>query len=1761
MRIRNGTIEIKLAMDGRQFDRDLRKAQQTSEAFAGNVSQRMGRAKKGFDSVAKAAGLTGKEVQELEDRMKRGLAADSASRSLNTLARNAGLTSKEVRELEKRMGLTEQRMQKLGNAAGMVGKRLLAVGAAYASWRALSNIVGTATRDFAEFESALVDMGKVTSQSRKEIEAMAMGMDRALGDPTALVRGYYQVISAGVTDVAEAQGLLVTAAKASKAAHLDQAETIKAVTKLMAGFEGQFRDAADATDLLFKTEKLGQTSFAELVPIIGNVASMANMAGASIEEMTGFLAAFTQTAGSTSQAATQLEGVLRAIIKPTENMRKAIESLGYESGRALVEDEGLIDSIRLLAEEAEKSGLELGKLFESSEALTGLGPALANNFATITANVQELGDRAGTTQKAFAEYGETFQAAKDTFDSTIRAFAIEFGEELAPTILAGLQDFSSWTANNKDDIVTTFEAVGGSIRFVAESIGWMVEQTAKLDRALSDMQNERLKRLQKLDPEYFTGTTKEELSYLQQKAEYDYQQAVELKRSMSGGGSEFFAPGSAVGSTRSPAVTSAPKPPRQPGGPGSGSSGTDEAERAAKELLRIREELTRDLKKLTLNEYEYKTWALEQEVEKVRQSQGYILASAETRAEVERDLQERLNQELAVLDQERAQSYRDTMAAAIDDVRQMVERQVEARRDLASSTGDVAGYYEEELSLLNMQLDALGDAVEYADQRRLIEQQINQTIAERDMDRQALMMEGIAESAVENHKALADAYRDLPSDAFDAFGDAAKDAFSGIIDGSENAVEALQSMAQSFIDSLSDMIIDIAMMEVKDAIFGSIVGGKNGEREAGTSNTPNATDESFGILESIGSLFDKNATTSQMFQGGASVLGLGAMGVGAAVGGKTGDAITSGGTGLISGALSGASIGAGIGSGYPVVGTIVGAVVGAVVGVVSSLLSPEPEAPTPPPQAVMQAMALSYGGGNVTGGTYTLDSYGRINPTLPGPNEMGALQEEWDEKFDDMEDAAKTLQIDFDRGWRSTFKFFTGLITQDLAEWASFNMANSAASHAVGDLTGAIEYFKGASETGVDVITRLGESLSAMNDQFGSVGVDLDAMAGVTESVLLDIAESMGEIGESAEVTAQRLERFRVQITQLARAQYADLLVEAVGGEDNFKKAAELFATRAMTALERAMATVEYSEANLRRGLAEAEGRLPGFAASMIGDSTEAFWSAYSEAMTQSMPPSLFSWWTDLAQDVAALEDARRAMEQVEFDEWRFSRELEYRRLIAEGREAEAEQMGYLIDMEAELAQARVDGMKAADQARLIEVQIAEMTAKLAEMTGGDALSPYENALDKLTNSIRMQISAAQEQASVARSVRSIIDDLILGDDSPLSSQQQFDYSQDRYSSLYQQALAGDAMAGADAGSAARDMLRAAQDSMTDPAEYDVLFARTIAELGTLAPQSYDEIAANELTTQTQILQSMLEAITQGVPNTGLLSGANELLGLVTAGDLEGVQQWMDSTLASQGDEIGSGFAGLILAADQALVQAEMDSALNAEQRDMLQHLADQTVPREEWATYIGTITEQQSEFVDLLQESIDARREEMASLLAAVEEQTEKRDEMAVYFEGISEWLLQQTNIERYQSLIRDKEAQASQVMQLAMVAGMAGIPMAAMMQLQQYNQIQGEIADLQRELQQWQNYQPQIGLAEGGIVTGPTVAMVGEGSGPEMVLPLDPFTRAMDGQERRLARIERILDERLMDISDNTAATAHHTHDTAQTTKRSALEAEMSA
>ncbi|WP_303171979.1 phage tail tape measure protein [uncultured Desulfovibrio sp.] len=352
-------------------------------------------------------------------------AASTGLRTMGESSRRAGADiSASMDGAKKSLLTTETVINRLKNTLGTLG-----VGIS----------IKQTISDFSAYQSALTDMGKVTDESFSLIDQKIRSISPELGSATQLMQGYYQTISAGVTEPAKAMDMLKTAAMAAKAAGVSQAETITALTKLMAGYSGAIRSAADASDLLFAIEKQGQTSVGQLVPYIGDLAAISNQAGVSVSEMGATFAALTQTAGGTAQAATQYRAILVGILNPQERLRDLLKEMGYESGVALVKQKGLSQALMMISAQAKKAGLGIGQVISSTEAISGLGPLLQTNFKQVLTNLEEMEKRTGATFNAFGRYTETINGQLDTLQNSLRNVSIAIGESFGSATVSALK--------------------------------------------------------------------------------------------------------------------------------------------------------------------------------------------------------------------------------------------------------------------------------------------------------------------------------------------------------------------------------------------------------------------------------------------------------------------------------------------------------------------------------------------------------------------------------------------------------------------------------------------------------------------------------------------------------------------------------------------------------------------------------------------------------------------------------------------------------------------------------------------------------------------------------------------------------------------------------------------------------------------------------------------------------------------------------------------------------------------------------------------------------------------------------------------------------------------------------------------------------------------------------------------------------------------------------------------------------------------------
>lgn len=385
-------------------------------------------------------------------------AVDRASQVFRGMGREADSLKKRLSGLRGGFG---------GLLSGMGAGALGALGGGLA----FSSVIGQA----ADFESALYETTKVTSRSTEDIRRQMLSLPSSLGSVTELTTGYYQVLSAGISDVVKSQETLTTASKLAKVAGVSQAESIQALTKMMAGYRGELKSTAQAADLLLDIEEFGQASVRTLVPIIGDLAGVSQLASVQYKEMAAALSLLTQTAGDPARAGTQYRNLMMELLKPNEQMIKLISSVGAKSGAELIKKNGLIGALALLQKAAKASNAEMSKFIGSSEALTAFANLADNGFRRIIEILDQVGTKTGRTEESYRKWLETFRGVEDQGRATFSNLAVAFGEGFLPVVKEGLTDLNSFLEANTGKVAGWGRSAAESLTNVTKAVGGVVD--------------------------------------------------------------------------------------------------------------------------------------------------------------------------------------------------------------------------------------------------------------------------------------------------------------------------------------------------------------------------------------------------------------------------------------------------------------------------------------------------------------------------------------------------------------------------------------------------------------------------------------------------------------------------------------------------------------------------------------------------------------------------------------------------------------------------------------------------------------------------------------------------------------------------------------------------------------------------------------------------------------------------------------------------------------------------------------------------------------------------------------------------------------------------------------------------------------------------------------------------------------------------------------------------------------------------------------
>lgn len=316
--------------------------------------------------------------------------------------------------------------------------------------------------EFRRFESELARVASTTGTDLARIAtnygASIQSISRATGLATTEIADAVQkAISGGVAGVREINALAAEGARFQAAGLGAATDAISATTTVFAQYKDAGIDTIDVMNLIARSAQLGEGAVADFSPAFKRLSGTAALLNIDLAELGAIITNISQTAPSVGEGVTQIEGLLKLLIRPSEQARKALEGVGLSVGglRAQLEQEGfasVLETLNAAVESAGPLGAEVAaRFFRDFQGLLGqqnLDPAAIRN---LESQLREGAD--GAIDRAFDTIEETLDQRIARLSTNLEtgwqqlgaiaadAFWIREGVDLATDLLGGVFDF------------------------------------------------------------------------------------------------------------------------------------------------------------------------------------------------------------------------------------------------------------------------------------------------------------------------------------------------------------------------------------------------------------------------------------------------------------------------------------------------------------------------------------------------------------------------------------------------------------------------------------------------------------------------------------------------------------------------------------------------------------------------------------------------------------------------------------------------------------------------------------------------------------------------------------------------------------------------------------------------------------------------------------------------------------------------------------------------------------------------------------------------------------------------------------------------------------------------------------------------------------------------------------------------------------------------------------------------------------------------
>jgi TP901 family phage tail tape measure protein len=334
-----------------------------------------------------------------------------------------------------------------------------------------------AAKAASDFEFSMTQIETLVGRTAEEVDTLkgsVLGLSGETGRaPKELADAMFFITSAGL-DATSATAALEASAKAAAVGLGDTVIVADAVTNAMNGYGMSADGAAFATDVLAKTVEQGKASAADLAPQFGRLIPMAAELGIGFDQVGAGLAFLTRSSGDAAMSSTALGGVLKSILKPSQQGAETLKEIGLNLNdlRSAASND-LLGALQMLRERLEANGKEMSSVFEDIRGLNGALQLTGVSTDQAREVFDELANSTGKLDEAFLGVQKTAQFKMNQAMAGMKASMVTLGEAVLPVLVPMLQKLASiigkvaeWFGNlspTMQRIIVIFGAVAAAI--------------------------------------------------------------------------------------------------------------------------------------------------------------------------------------------------------------------------------------------------------------------------------------------------------------------------------------------------------------------------------------------------------------------------------------------------------------------------------------------------------------------------------------------------------------------------------------------------------------------------------------------------------------------------------------------------------------------------------------------------------------------------------------------------------------------------------------------------------------------------------------------------------------------------------------------------------------------------------------------------------------------------------------------------------------------------------------------------------------------------------------------------------------------------------------------------------------------------------------------------------------------------------------------------------------------------------------------------